>query len=340
MREARGLDVSYSTLTAAWVARRVSEGVELIIQDVWTGGYLNNAALKAIAESNLRAIREGGCIPAIYTNAAPWRPTQLWFDESVKNAGAELAHVQLVVIDLEIAEGNNYINPDDVRTFIELWEGIGKTVWTYSGDWYAGFWKTIVGERAVDFGKPYWYAKYDGVASLGKPTHPLGPIAGKQYGWTDIEGVTVDLNVFDMDQVAGAAVPQPQQEDWFDMATKEELTAIIRRELRGFGARSTAMLTDALPRQEVRYRLDPPPYRGGHWISLMAAGAASFESAWVLNDGSLSHQGVNQINDGKPFVIPSPGPGEPLADQIAGISLRKISGGRITVLDYSIETNA
>ena len=341
MRQGRVYDLSFFRIPdPGWVARRVAEGVELFIQDVWTGGYANNDSLRTVAEHNLRMIREGGGRAAIYTNAAPWRTPQLWFEESVRNAGAEITHVNLVVIDLEIAEDNLYINPDDVLAFIKLWEDAGFVVWTYSGDWYVGFWKLLLGDaNRVNFGKPYWHARYDGIADLmvNPPRHPLGPLAGKQYGWTDIEGGTVDLNVFDMDQVTGVLVPQPQtEEDWFAMATEEQLRAIVHDELRKWGARVPMVLTDNMSRLPTVFRIEAFVKRAHHWFSFMAPSNASFESAWVHEDGTRTHQGVNQINNGKPFVIALPGPDQ-TPNSIAGIWLRRISG-RITVIDYSLET--
>lgn len=202
MRQGKVLDLSFSRIPdTGWVERRVADGVEMIIQDVWTGGYANNDRLREVAEPNLRMIRQGGATPAIYTNAAPWRTPETWFWESVRNAGAELEHAQHVMVDLEIANGYEVIDPDDVWRFLRMWEDTGRKILTYSGDWYVRLWKAILGLNSLDFGKPYVHARYDGIPELlvNQPRHPLGPLAGKQYGWTDIEGVTVDLNVFDMD---------------------------------------------------------------------------------------------------------------------------------------------
>ncbi len=198
------LDVAFSRITSAWAQARLTEGWEVLIQDCWTGGYANNDALRAVAESNLRVWREAGGKTAIYTNAAPWRSPQVWFDETVKNAGSELQHITRVLVDIEIAEGNTVIKPADVRTYIKMWQDAGFTVATYSGDWYVGFWKIAPGQTwvlgsPIDFGVPYWYASYDNVPILGQPTHPLGPVVGKQYGGSppDLDGVTVDFNVFE-----------------------------------------------------------------------------------------------------------------------------------------------
>ncbi len=203
MRQGKVLDLAFSEIDAAWVERRVAEGVEMIVQDIWTGGYANNDRLREVAANNLRAIRHGRARPAVYSNASVWRTPQLWFDESQRNAGSELQYAELVMVDLEIADGDKYIDPDAVWAFIDLWEPARFPAWTYSADWYAGLWKLRLGDASrVNFNKPYVHARYDGIPDLvvNPPRHPLGPLAGKQYaGSLEIEGVSVDLNVWDMD---------------------------------------------------------------------------------------------------------------------------------------------
>lgn len=197
----KALDLSFSSLDAAWVARRVAEGVDVIFQCCWTGGYANNDQLRQVAEPNLRAIREGGAMPAPYTNAAPWRTPQVWYEETLRNAGAEMQHARLVLVDIEIADGDLYIVPELALEFIEKWEADGFPTWTYSADWFVGLWKLLLGDaNRVNMGRPYLHARYDGIPDLAvnPPRHPLGPLAGKQYrGSHDIEGVTVDASVTD-----------------------------------------------------------------------------------------------------------------------------------------------
>ena len=192
------LDVSFSRISPAWAHGRMAEGWELLIQDVWTGGYANNDRLRAIAAANLRDWRGAGGRTAIYSNAAPWRAPQRWFEESLLNAGSEFEHCAGVVIDYEIADGQQLIADEAMVEFIGLWRTTGKPLGTYSGDWFVGMMRAR-GKGFADPSLPYWYARYDGIAAInpGEVAHPLGPVLAKQYGGGELDGVTVDFNVFD-----------------------------------------------------------------------------------------------------------------------------------------------
>lgn len=199
--QAKVLDLSFSQIPDPdWVQRRVQEGVVAIFQDVWTGGYASNDILQAVAPVNLRFIREGGAIPCIYTNAAPWRTPRVWYTESLRNAGTMMQDVRRVMVDIEIQAGDNYINPERALEFIQMWER-DLPVCTYSADWFVGLWKLLLGDaNRVWNGRPYIHARYDGIPdlSVNPPRHPLGPLVGKQYrGSHTIEGVSVDASVMD-----------------------------------------------------------------------------------------------------------------------------------------------
>lgn len=192
-----GLDLSFSRIPdVGWVERRRAEGIKVIFQCVWTGGYASNEDVRAVAASNLSKIRAGGVIPAVYSNAAPWRTPDLWLSESLTNMGVATQYVKHVMVDVEITayEEPRYPTPAAVREFIGMWESRGYRVCTYSADWYLGRWVTWLGKAAdINFGRPYIPAQYDNSPALVTPRFSMGPLAGKQYRNShDVEGVTVD----------------------------------------------------------------------------------------------------------------------------------------------------
>lgn len=199
----KALDVSLSNITPEWARKRLAEGWELLIQCAWMGGYANNAALRVVCEHNLRTWREAGGKTAIYTNAAPWRTPALWFSETLANVGDEIRHIVGVVIDHEIRSVTDStvpygICPDaDMEEFIRLWKATGKPLGIYSGDWFAGY--LIHAGLRVDWGLPYWYAKYDNSDRIvtGEVNYPMGPVKAKQYNHGVLDGIVVDYNVFD-----------------------------------------------------------------------------------------------------------------------------------------------
>jgi hypothetical protein len=221
----RAIDVFTGVITPEFAAAKIASGCILLIQNCWTGGLASNAAVKAVAESNLRTWRLAGGLTAIYTNAAPpwvysWGVTNpaFWVQETLANAGSEFQYIIGVVIDYEISDTVNgktiVISRADMLEFIRLLKATGKPVGTYSGDWFVGFMKIIYGNAAdVQFGLPYWYALYNGIAVV-KPTevvHPMGPVKAKQYGSTDVQ----DDSIFDDDFFGQVTTPAstPQEDD-------------------------------------------------------------------------------------------------------------------------------
>lgn len=219
MNQILALDLSTSRLTREWVAQQRASGIEVIYQCGWTGGYKVNDQIRAVCQSNLRAIREGGCIPGLYSNANPWYGAAISYMETKANAGPEYANVPLIMIDIEIAEEGNPIRPEQVKAMIGYFQSDSKRIVTYSADWYVGWWKLQLGDaNAVYIGEPYVHARYDGDSNIliRPPVHPIGPLAGKQYrGSHDRSGVTVDADALDASLIA--------QLGGDDMALLEEL---------------------------------------------------------------------------------------------------------------------
>jgi len=118
--------------------------------------------------------------------------------------------------------------------------------------------------------------------------------------------------------------PPPVQEDWFDMATEEELRTIIREEIDKTATRFSLVLTDNIPISPTVFKIEPQPSRtSGIWISLMAAGDADIETAWVLRDGTKVDLGVTQILGGGVEVC-ALDKSHPQIDLIDGIYLRRV----------------
>jgi hypothetical protein len=125
----KGLDVSTSRVSPQWCKNRYAEGWRIFVQDIWTGGYKENAAIRAAAEPNLRAAREAGFVTAAYANANPWFSAQQSLTEAKVNAGAEWHHVDIVFVDVEI-EGTTLQHAKDLCDAVEA---EGKKVAFYSG---------------------------------------------------------------------------------------------------------------------------------------------------------------------------------------------------------------
>ena len=217
----RGLDLSFSALPPGWAEARYAEGYRVLVQNLWTGGYANNAALVARAGPNLRQAREAGMLVAGYVNTGPWFPAATAIAEAKKNAGAEWAHLLVVFNDVEIAG----VTEAQVQAHTDALKAEGKTVALYSARWFWNWWALSLGHLPV-FAEPLWYALYDGVAVIGDPGFGRWTgVIGKQYqNTTDLAGVQVDLNEF-VDARTGGRLAGFFEED--DMALTPQQEADI-----------------------------------------------------------------------------------------------------------------
>lgn len=206
----KGLDVSFSRISKAWAEDRVTEGWHILVQCLWTGGYQNNAGVRAVAEKNLRDAREAGMICAGYSNANPWFDAARSLAETKANAGTEWPNIKVVFVDVEIPQ----TTIQQVRELCEALRAEGKIVAIYSARW---FWAGVFGNPQdkwlLDY--PIWNAYYDGDPDVDFAKAPWGPwgevaVVGEQYGGESLDGVTVDWNNFVLEFFKGTA-----EEDWF-----------------------------------------------------------------------------------------------------------------------------
>jgi hypothetical protein len=196
---AKGLDISYSRASVAWFADRfIDDGYRVFIQDLWTGGYLNNPSVRAVAEANLRDARQCGYACAGYANAAPpdWWPDEQAVSNAKFNAGAEWEHLDLIVVDVEIIG----VTWERVFALAQAFEREGKRVCIYTGKW-------VIDQIGQPPSMPYklWTTGRRAYSPWSDTE-----VIGQQLGETAIAGVTFDYDDFDLDFFQQA---QPQEED-------------------------------------------------------------------------------------------------------------------------------
>lgn len=196
----KGLDVAFSRVSLPWCEDRRAEGYRVFVQNLWTGGYASNDRLREVAGPNLYDAHMGGLIPAGYCNASPWFAAGVSVNEAMTNAGAMWNDLPVVACDVEIAG----LTEGQIHDTILRLEIVGKRVPIYSAWW---FWDGHLGNPQWPWLERHkiWPAFFDRDPDIDWDTWRYGPwgmedIIGQQYqGTTNIEGVDVDLNVFDLD---------------------------------------------------------------------------------------------------------------------------------------------
>jgi len=219
----KGLDISFSEPSQQWWEDRRAEGLEVMVQNLWTGGFASNAGILAVAATNLQRARLAGFRIAGYANASPpdWWSLNIQMGNIRLNAGAEWGNISDVVIDAEIPG----ITEARVMELADGLDATGKVVDVlYTAHW---FWTGHMGNSASIAWRRFrlWPADYDGDATIDFP-RPFGPwkladLVGKQYaGTTRIDGHDVDLNTFEDSWL---------EDDMTDDMTDEEFLARLEK---------------------------------------------------------------------------------------------------------------
>ena len=223
-----GFDVAFSWITPQWAAARKAEGYRIGIQNLWTGGFAGNDGIKAVAENNLRVMREAGIITAAYANATPpnWWDIDVQVSNIIANAGAEWDNIKVIAIDVEIP-GATLGRATELANALS---SLGKdTRILYSGKW---FWDSMPNPLDPGWRLQFpllWNAYYDNDPDVDFPAAPYGlwsvdALAMEQYvGTTDIDGVQVDLNSINFEQFMG------MEDDMADPEVIRLLTSIDGR---------------------------------------------------------------------------------------------------------------
>lgn len=190
----RAVDLSFSRVSPDWCRIRRLEGFDMFIQCLWLGGHQDNSGIRAVAQANLKDAREAGFITAGYLNTNPWFEAAISLAEAQRNAGAEWDSLAYVFNDVEI----DGVTEAQIKAHCEAITAAQKKISIYSAKW---FWDKIGNPKwpwLLDY--PLWAAQYDGDPKA--PIRLFGPwkeVFGKQYqGTTNLDGVSVDLNEFDL----------------------------------------------------------------------------------------------------------------------------------------------
>jgi len=203
----RALDVSvYSGRTSRqWWRDRRAEGWELAVCGSWHGNSTN-----PFVQDQLGWAYEAGMMLATYVALSRWHGGDEQVAEARHACGDFWPLLRFVALDMELP-GLEAWHLDAALVELEWSKYFAPEATCYTGYWW---WEPWVKNHFSEIAKCWpnlsaWVAYYDGRAALnllttGPPgTRPLpkltglGPIIGKQYAATHIDGVAVDLNVFD-----------------------------------------------------------------------------------------------------------------------------------------------
>jgi len=197
----RALDLSvYSGPTSAkWMRDRYAEGWRLAVIGSWHGNSTN-----PYVRDQMGYARTAGMKIATYIALSSWHSGDEQVQEARYAIGDYWPELEFVALDMELP---GLLAIDLVDALREV--GSSPRPIIYSGYWWWTPWaRDHISSLWRDI--PAWVAYYDGLAQMSsstptgihmnalRPLTGLGPIIGKQYaGTTIIDGVAVDLNVFD-----------------------------------------------------------------------------------------------------------------------------------------------
>lgn len=177
----RGLDVSFSRISLAWAQARKAEGYAVLYQDLWSG-----LSSPTGARDNLQAARNAGLLTGGYLCVHGNLSGSEAVQRAKAAAGDEWPHLSAIAIDVEIDGVTEGIIAEACMTASAY-----SKVCIYSADW---FWKGHLGNPQWPWlaNYPKWWAAYD-----GKPELRDGWMGHQYQNTTNLDGVDVDLNVFD-----------------------------------------------------------------------------------------------------------------------------------------------
>lgn len=196
------LDISFgsSVVTPEWCEARIAEGYELLWVDLWTGNRGFPDAARALA-----MWRQAGGVTGGYFCIHNGRPAAQHYAQAKLSAGDEWEHLRFVAIDCEV----DVVLPSAVLACAEYIERDGQRPAVYTGYW---FWHGNMGDPDDCAHLPLIDASYGVEPSLTmyRPYGGWSTCVGHQYqNTTHLDGVDVDISLFDGEWVGGEPQPQP-----------------------------------------------------------------------------------------------------------------------------------
>ncbi len=266
-----GLDVSLSRITTEWwdgVQWGIWGRPQVLVQNLWPGGWASHKEFQAVAGPNLRDARAAGITTAGYLVASPWYDAYLALDEARRRAGDEWPHLVALFVDVETIEwrGNTYWpSPVDTWSLLEACASTGKRVGIYTASW---FWQSYYrGDTDARWRRwPLWNAVYSESPIVDPPGY--GPwkkedVVGIQFrGSIQVAGAWVDVNIFREEffqEVKRMKVPW-LRDDW----TLEEKELPLEEALQGIVSGRVPVPVNW--NQQVPLWLEGTPWVGGERV--------------------------------------------------------------------------
>lgn len=187
----RALDVSFDakSISPEWAKARLDDGWKLLIVNLWTGRTVPDGAQRA-----LQLWREAGGLTAAYIVVHDGVTAAMCVARAKAAAGDEWKRLAFVAVDVELEP----ITRETIETACALIEQDQLRPAIYTSRW---FWQTRLNDSPdlANAGRPLWDADYSHPPSLDSPNYGGWTArVGCQYrGNKSIDGVTVDLNIFD-----------------------------------------------------------------------------------------------------------------------------------------------
>jgi hypothetical protein len=202
MTPLNALDLSFDAVkvTPAWARARLAEGWELLIVNLWTGNTVPDGVQKA-----LQTWREAGGLTAAYVVVHDNVTAQACVARARAAAGDEWAPLTFVAIDVEL----DPTTIATIRTAYDQVQELGQRPAIYTGRW---FWTSRLNDTTEFATRPLWDASYGVTPALEAPGYGgwTARIGHQYQGTTTLDGVAVDLNLFDGDWVRqGVQHPTP-----------------------------------------------------------------------------------------------------------------------------------
>lgn len=224
----KGVDVSYwsskGPISRSTWRKFAADGVSVAVVGAHHGKTTNTNAQESLFNARLE-----GFITASYFALVPDGSGTWHADQAAKACGDEWDLLSFVAVDCEV----DGITTDQIREAVDYIERSGLRAVIYTARWW---WAGRFGNPTLFKDLPLWNAYWDKDPDFDFERAPYGgwtidSVIGTQYtGSTKMHGITVDLDAFRADFVAGGPPPQV---DWDHLLRRirEEMPSLLNQDL-------------------------------------------------------------------------------------------------------------